>query len=79
MSKQTIKKKYIGSATMQDNGTILLQLRAESSEGTIGDVLLKYPPQHPQYRKILRHVGGLKPGECKPVSPWPEEENSKYS
>jgi hypothetical protein len=35
--------------------------------------LLTYPPSHPQYREILEHVGGLKPGETKPCPPFPDQ------
>ena len=63
----------IGSATMEKDGTIVLQLRAQSGP-TIGDAQFTYPPTHPQYGEILSHVGGLKPGESKPVPPWPDEE-----
>ena len=64
---------HIGSATMKEDGTILLQLRAEGPGGVLGDALLTYTPGHPDYEKILEHVGGLRPGEEKPVPPWPEE------
>ena len=62
----------IGSATMQADGTIVLQLRATDGSGMRGDARLTYPPGHPQYQKILAHLGGLRPGEEKPVPPWPE-------
>ena len=64
--------KSIGSATMEADGTIVLTLRAESP-GIVGDAQLRYPPSHAQYQDILRHLGGLSPGERKPVPPWPEE------
>jgi len=64
----------IGSASMGEDGTIVLQLRAEGPGGALGDALLTYPQDHPQYQQILDHLGGLKPGESKPVPPWPEEE-----
>jgi len=67
-----IEQASLGSATMEEDGTIVLQLRAEGPEGRIGDGLLRYPPDHPQYQEILRHLGGLKKGETKPVPPWPE-------
>jgi hypothetical protein len=62
----------IGSATMQADGTIVLQLRATDGQGMRGDARLTYPVGHAQYDKILAHVGGLKAGEEKPVPPWPE-------
>ncbi len=60
----------IGQASMQSDGTIVLELRAEDSKGSIGEGRLVYPPSHPQYRNILQHLGTLKPGETKPVRPW---------
>ena len=62
----------IGSATMQADGTIVLQLRATDGTGMRGDARLTYPPDHAQYAKVLAHLGGLGPGEEKPVPPWPE-------
>jgi hypothetical protein len=57
---------------MQPDGTILLQLRAEGPGGAVGDALLTYPPSHKDYAKIVKHLGGIKPGESKPVRPFPE-------
>lgn len=62
----------IGAATMRPDGAIEMQLRAEGSGGTIGDALFVYPPDHPQYGEIIAHLGGLRPGETKPVPPWPD-------
>lgn len=62
----------IGSATMKPDGTIQLLLRAEGG-GAVGDALLTYPKTHPQYAEILRHLGGLKPGQSKPVPPFPDK------
>lgn len=59
----------IGEATMEPDGTIVLHLRAVSPTA-IGDALLRYPPDHPQYKAILDHLGGLAPGEHKPVPPF---------
>jgi hypothetical protein len=59
----------IGEATMDPDGTIILHLRA-ASPTAVGDALLRYPPDHPQYKSILAHLGGLAPGEHKPVPPF---------
>ena len=59
----------IGQATMKPDGTIVLQLRAETN-GAVGDAQFEYPRGHNQYEEILKHLGGLKPGEQKPVPPW---------
>ena len=61
----------IGVATMDPDGTILLQLRAEGPDGVLGDALIRYPPSHKDYKDVLTHLGGLKPGQSKPVPPWP--------
>jgi hypothetical protein len=57
---------------MERDGTIVLDLRAEdAATGAVGDARLVYPPGHAEYREILAHLGGLAPGESKPVPPWP--------
>jgi hypothetical protein len=61
----------IGSATMTDDGTIILDLRAEGP-GICGDARLVYPPTHEQYAAILKHLGAIKPGEHKLVPGWTE-------
>ncbi len=62
----------IGSAKMLSDGVIELQLRAEGSDGAVGDALIYIKPDNPKYAEIKRHVGDLKPGEVKPVPPWPK-------
>ena len=69
----------VGSARMEKDGTIVLQLRAESLDGMVGDALLRYPVSHPEYKNILRRIGGLEPGEEKPVPPWEEKERKGES
>ncbi len=62
----------IGSAKMEADGTLLLRLRAESPDGAIGEGFFRYPKDHAEYDKILKHVGPIKPGEDKPVAPFPD-------
>lgn len=62
----------IGAATMTPDRVIHLQLRAEGPDGAIGDALINYAPGDPHYEQILAHLGGLQPGEEKPVPPFPE-------
>lgn len=62
----------IGVATMREDRTIVLQLRAQADK-MIGEALLEYGPSDPQYEAILDHVGPLEPGEEVPVLPFPEE------
>jgi len=62
----------IGQAVMLEDHTVVLYLRAEGPGGLKGDAKLSYPPNHKDYDMILRHVGGLKPGDSKPVPPFPD-------
>ena len=69
-----IDEQPIGMATMMEDGTIVLDLRAEVPGGGRGIGRLTYPPSHPQYPEVLSHLGGLRPGEQKLVPPWGDEE-----
>jgi hypothetical protein len=62
----------IGTARLEADGTLVLLLRA-STAGATGEGRFVYPPSHPQYRKILEHIGPIKPGEEKQVAPFPDE------
>jgi hypothetical protein len=62
----------IGAATMLEDGTLVLDLRAEDASGRRGDARRVYRKDHPRYRAVLDHLGGMKPGESKPVPPWPD-------
>jgi hypothetical protein len=53
----------IGTAVMSADGTITLSLRAP--DGTQG--ALAYHKGDPRYARILSHIGGIEPGEHKPV------------
>jgi hypothetical protein len=53
----------IGTAVMGEDGTITLNLRSPSGEMTV----LAYRKGDPQYARILSHLGGIQPGEHKPV------------
>lgn len=64
---------YIGIATIGEDGTVVLELRAEGPEAAIGHGTITYPRSEPQYEEILDHLGGLRGGESKPLPPWPEE------
>lgn len=65
-------RESIGTATMENDGTIVLQLRAEGPGRLVGDARVTYPKSHKEYDNILKHLGGLRPGESKPVPPFPE-------
>ena len=64
----------IGQATMLEDRTIVLLLRAEDpATGTLGDARFEYPPTHPDYDGLLAHLGGIEPGQDKPVPLWPSD------
>lgn len=73
---QTIEKEslreLIGVATMNDDGTIVLRLKAKTPHGGVGEGTLVYPPTHPQYQNILSHIGPIRKGQTVPVKPWPD-------
>ena len=60
----------IGSAEMAADGTVTMRLIARGEGGVVGHGAYVYPPSHPRYAEILKHLGGLAPGETKPVPPW---------
>jgi len=65
-------KPSIGSATMEQDGTLVLNLRAQSG-GTIGDGRLVYRPGDKDYQAILAHLSPIEKGQTVPVRPWPEK------
>lgn len=64
------KPDSIGIATMDDAGTLHLLLRAEGPGGAVGDASFTFPPDHADYRTMVEHLGGMRPGEQKLVPPW---------
>lgn len=62
---------FIGVATMDENLTISMKLRAEGP-GVIGVGTLVYPKDHPNYAEILSHLGPMKPGQEVNVLPFPD-------
>lgn len=62
----------IGTAEMRPDRTIVLRLVARSPGGARGHGTLEYKPTDPDYAKVLRHLGGLEPGQVKPVPPFPD-------
>ena len=61
----------VGVATMLQNGTILVGVRGPDPDSALQGVL-KIEPGDSPYQQIIEHVGGLKPGETKPIPPWPD-------
>jgi hypothetical protein len=62
----------IGVAAMTDDGVIALRLRS-LPPGPIGEGTMRYKPGDQEYEDIKKHIGGIKPGETKPVRPWCRE------
>ncbi|WP_213774040.1 hypothetical protein [Bradyrhizobium sp. dw_78] len=60
---------FSGTAIMQDDGAITLHLRL-TSDGKDIDDSLTYKTTDRGYDDIVRHLGGLNPGETKSFSPW---------
>lgn len=60
---------YVGTAEMLDDGTLTLHLRLTSRGAPINDTLT-YKVSDRAYDDILRHLGGLRPGETKEFRPW---------
>jgi hypothetical protein len=60
---------YVGTAAMLDDGTISLHLRLTTDGKSINDTLVYKVSDH-AYDNVLRHLGGLRPGETKEFRPW---------
>ena len=58
----------IGTAEMANDGTITLHLRSLWPD-PIAEGELVYAPDDPQYDEIKQHLGGIAPGDKKPVPP----------
>lgn len=63
----------IGSAHLTKEGLLEVMLRAEGENGMVGDAFFVYKKGSPQYQQMIKHVGGLKRGESKPVPAYHEE------
>jgi hypothetical protein len=60
----------IGTATMLQDGTLVLDVRA-MGPGMVGDARLTYPPTHANYAEVKKHLGAVQPGQTVPVKPFP--------
>jgi hypothetical protein len=61
----------IGDAQMQEDGTIVVNLR-RTADGLNVSGIVRYATSHPNYKEVLDHIGGMKPGEVKLVPAWGE-------
>ena len=59
---------YFGTAT-RDEEIIRIQLRS-TADGKPAEGTLIYKRGERGYDNVLRHLGGLRQGESKPVRPW---------
>ena len=64
-------EKSIGVVTMLANGTILIGVGGDGPAARARAVLEIHPGDS-NYQMIIDHVGGLRPGETKPIPPWPD-------
>ncbi len=69
ISNSETAEQTIGAAEMKEDGTITMQLRALGA-GMIGDSTIEYTPSQKEYDEVLLHLGPLKPGQSKWVTPW---------
>ncbi len=67
----------IGEATMDEDGFIHAEMSRELPGGGQSDVLVTVEPGTEAHRRWLERLGGLKPGETKPVPPWPKERDTE--
>ena len=47
---------------------------AETADGMIGEMTMAVPRGDPRYAGFVAHLGGMKPGDAKPIPPFPEPE-----
>jgi hypothetical protein len=60
---------YAGTAAMQDDGSISLHLRRTGDDKPF-DGTVTYKVSDRAYDSVLRHLGGLQPGDTKEFRPW---------
>ncbi len=60
----------VGTATCKPDGTIEMMLRAKGPKGELGEAMKVYKPSDPKYAGIVAHLGGIKPGQSKPIPPF---------
>jgi hypothetical protein len=59
----------VGTAKMSADGTITLRVHSLWPQ-PFAESQLVYAPDTALYGEIKRHLGGITPGEAKPVPPW---------
>ncbi len=66
----------IGVAVLKDKETIVLHLKGKSGS-TTGEAEVEYRPGDLYYEDVFKHIGGIKKGETKLVSPWKDDAGKK--
>lgn len=61
----------VGMAQMDADGTLRLYLRTETPDGMVGEAVAVLKPGEARYDATLQHLGGLQPGQSKPIPPFP--------
>ena len=59
----------IGVATMDEDRVITMHIRS-LPPGPIAEGTFKYAPDSKDYLDMFSHLGGIVPGQSKPVKPW---------
>ncbi len=59
-------RRQIGSARMEQDGTVVLRLRMVAG-ASVGDVEMRYAPGSADYERVRKHVPSLMPGASVPV------------
>ena len=60
------ERQQIGSARMEQNGTIVLRLRMMEG-ASVGDAEMRYVPGSADYGRVRNHLPSLMPGKSVPV------------
>ena len=61
----------IGDATMTADRTIIIRMR-RTTDGKNVSGTITYAINNPHYKDILKHLGGMNPGDTKLVPAWPD-------
>lgn len=63
--------KSVGNAYMKDDGTLEMTFRTIGPGGIIGEAYKVLAPDDPQYAAMVKHLGGIGPGEGRAIPPFP--------
>ena len=70
------QKPQIGTAYMDENGTMFIQWRADDkAKGWVGVGRLELERGDPRYEEWLANIGPLNPGETVPMYAWGNKES----